>query len=89
MNKIITVSRQFGSGGRTIAREVAKRLSIPCYDHELIDKVREDCGFTKEFIDENGENSSTSLLTSMFGSSFGRDIIWTSQCKVICRLAEE
>ncbi len=89
MNKIITVSRQFGSGGRTIAREVAKRLSIPCYDHELIDKVREDCGFTKEFIDENGENSSTGLLTSMFGSSFGRDIVWTSQCKVICRLAEE
>ncbi len=89
MNKIITVSRQFGSGGRTIAKEVAKRLNIPCYDQELIEHVQQDCGFTKEFIDENGENSSTGLLTSVFGSSFGRDIVWTSQCKVICRLAEE
>ena len=89
MNKIITVSRQFGSGGRTIAREAAKRLQLPCYDMELIEKVQADCGFTKEYIDENGENSSTSLLTSMFGSSFGRDLVWTSQCKVICQLAEE
>ena len=89
MNKIITVSRQFGSGGRTIAREVAKRLNIPCYDQELIEKVQKDSGFTKEFIDENGEYSSTGILTSMFGSSFGRDMVWTSQCKVICQLAQE
>lgn len=89
MNKIITVSRQFGSGGRTIAREAAKRLNIPCYDQELIEKVQADSGFTKEYINENGEHSSTGLLNSMFGSSFGRDLIWTSQCKVICKLAEE
>ena len=89
MNKIITVSRQFGSGGRTIAREVARRLNIPCYDQELIEKVEKDSGFTKTYIDENGENSSTGILTSMFGTSFGRDLVWTSQCKVICQLAKE
>ena len=89
MNKIITVSRQFGSGGRTIAREVARRLNIPCYDQELIEKVEKDSGFTKEYISENDENSSTGILTSMFGKSFGRDLVWTSQCKVICRLAKE
>lgn len=89
MCKIITVSRQFGSGGRTIAREIARRLNIPCYDHELIEKVEKDSGFTKEYINENGESSSTGLLTSMFGTSFGRDLVWTSQCKVICRLAAE
>ena len=89
MNKIITVSRQFGSGGRTIAREVANRLNIPCYDYELIEKVEKDSGFTKEYIDENGEYSSTGILTSMFGTSFGRDLVWTSQCKVICQLAAE
>ena len=89
MNKIITVSRQFGSGGRTVAREVARRLNIPCYDHELIEKVQKDSGFTKEYINENGESSPTGILTTMFGTSFGRDLVWTSQCKVICRLAKE
>ena len=89
MNKIITVSRQFGSGGRTIAREVAHRLNIPCYDHELIEKVEKDSGFTKEYINENGECASMGILTSMFGTSFGRDLVWTSQCKVICQLAGE
>ena len=34
MNKIITISRQFGSGGRTIGKETAKKLGIPCYDKE-------------------------------------------------------
>lgn len=89
MNKIITVSRQFGSGGRTIAGEVARRLNIPCYDQELIEKVEKDSGFTKEYINENGESSSTGILTNMFGTSFGRDLVWTSQCKVICQLAKE
>ena len=89
MNKIITISREFGSGGRTIGRETAKKLNIPCYDQELIEKVQKESGFTKEYIDKNGENASTSILNSMFGTTFGRDIVWTSQCKVISRLAEE
>ena len=38
-NRIITVSRQFGSGGRTIGRMVAEKLGIPCYDQELIEKI--------------------------------------------------
>ena len=89
MNKIITISREFGSGGRTIGRETAKKLNIPCYDQELIEKVQKESGFTKEYVDKNGENASTSILNSMFGTTFGRDIVWTSQCKVISRLAEE
>ena len=40
-NRIITISREFGSGGRTIGRETAEKLGIPCYDHELIDKIAE------------------------------------------------
>ena len=37
--RIITIGREFGSGGRTIGKEVADRLGIPCYDHELIDRA--------------------------------------------------
>ena len=37
--KIITISREFGSGGRTIGRMVAQRLGIPFYDKELVDQI--------------------------------------------------
>ena len=39
MNRIITISREFGSGGRTIGKMTAERLGIPCYDQELITKL--------------------------------------------------
>ena len=47
---IITVSRQFGSGGRTIGRTVAQRLGIPCYDKELVDKVALESVFDPKFV---------------------------------------
>lgn len=53
--KIITVSRQFGSGGRIIAQDVAKRLGWKFYDRELIEKIAEKSGLAKEFIEERGE----------------------------------
>lgn len=54
-NKIITISREFGSGGRTIGKEVAAKLGIPCYDSELLEKIAEESGFAKEYIAEQGE----------------------------------
>lgn len=55
MIKIITISREFGSGGRTIGKEVAKQLGIPCYDKDLIEKIAEETGYAKEFIEDEGE----------------------------------
>lgn len=55
MVKIITISREFGSGGRTIGKEVAKQLGIPCYDKELIEKIAEETGYDKEFVEEESE----------------------------------
>ena len=52
-NKVITISRQFGSGGRSIGKAVAERLGIPYYDKELVDKVAKESGFSHEFIEEN------------------------------------
>ena len=52
MKKIITISREFGSGGHDIGMEVAKRLDIPFYDHEIVDKAVAESGFTKEFVEE-------------------------------------
>ena len=45
MNKVITISREFGSGGRTIGRKVALKLGIKCYDQELIEEIAKQSGF--------------------------------------------
>lgn len=42
LNRVITISREFGSGGRTIGRKVAEKLGIPCYDAELIQTIAEE-----------------------------------------------
>ena len=91
--RIITISREFGSGGRTIAKEVAERLRIPCYDQELIEKVAEESGFAKEYIAEHGEQTGN-WLTNAFAAAasyygpIGRDFVWMAQRKVILELAE-
>lgn len=94
-NRVITISRQFGSGGRTIGREVAAKLNIPCYDHELIGKFAEESGFTKEYIAERGEYASHG---GWFASAFSdrdfyghsnQDKLWAAQRKVILDLAEK
>ena len=52
---IITVSREFGSGGRTIGKTVAERLGVPCYDKELVKQVALESGFDPQYIEERGE----------------------------------
>ena len=52
---IITISRQFGSGGRTVGRQLAEKLGIPFYDKELVEQVADETGFDAKFIEENGE----------------------------------
>lgn len=95
MVKIITISREFGSGGRTIGREVAKRLGIPCYDKDLIEKIAEETGYAKEFIADESEYAPNSnsfaymfLGRGMDGLS-NADKIWIAQKKVIEELAEK
>ncbi|MBS1372274.1 MAG: cytidylate kinase-like family protein [Lentisphaeria bacterium] len=53
--RIITISREFGSGGRTIGKLVAERLGIACYDRELVAKIAKESGLAEQFILENGE----------------------------------
>lgn len=94
-NKIITISREFGSGGKYIGELVAKKLDIPCYDKYLIDKVAEQTGFVKDFVEKLSEYSPTK---SIFSYSFvGRnpdgesleDYILKIQNKIIRDIAKE
>ncbi len=95
MNRVITISREFGSGGRTIGKRVAERLGIPCYDQELIEKIEEKSGLAKEFIEERGEYTlrggwlaNAFADRSMNGLSV-QDYLWTVQRKTILELAEQ
>lgn len=93
---IITISREFGSGGRTIGKEVAKRLNIPCYDQEIIEKIAEESGFSKDYIEDKGEYANhKNWFANAFdsgGSNHGasnQDYLWVLQRRVICELAQK
>ena len=102
MNKVITISRQYGSGGREIGSKLAEKLGIPFYDNELITRAAKESGFS-EAVFENAEKKATnSLLYSiaMGMSSYGSqdlgfsnlsldDRIYLAQSNVIRKVAEE
>jgi cytidylate kinase len=50
MSRIITISREFGSGGRELGRRIAHSLGIPCYDHQIIEMVAERQGLDKNYV---------------------------------------
>lgn len=93
--KIITISREFGSGGRTIGRMTAEKLGIPCYDKELIEKLAEETGFAKKYIEEQGEYAPSKNLFSYafvgrnIDGMSAADYLWNQQRKKILELAEK
>ena len=97
--KIITISREFGSGGRSIGREVAAKLGIPFYDSELVEKIALETGFAPSFVEEHGEHApSASRLSYAFAHAgvpgvmngmSAADFLWSIQCSVILQLAEQ
>ena len=93
-NRIITISREFGSGGRTIGKEVAARLGIPCYDSELIEKIAAESGLAKEYVEKHGEYAASDSLYENAVAGRDRDgqsaadKMWLAQKKVITDLAE-
>ena len=97
--KIITISREFGSGGRTIGHMVAEKLGIPFYDKELVDQIALESGFDPRFVEEHGEHSPGKSLLSYAFASQGvpgvmhglstADFLWNIQCNVILQLADK
>ncbi len=62
MNTIITIGRQFGSGGHEIGRMLAKALDIPCYDKELIILAAQKSGMSPEVFSHVDETATNSFL---------------------------
>ena len=93
--RIITISREFGSGGRFIGEEVAKKLGIAYYDKDIIGKIAEHAGLSPEYVQESSELSPRKgLFAYAFtgrdatGKSMG-DIVYEAQRKVILDIAEK
>ena len=55
--RIITISREFGSGGRYIGEETAKRIGIAFYDKEIISELAKKTGFSQDYIEQKGEQA--------------------------------
>lgn len=91
-NKIITISREFGSGGRTIGKKVAEKLAIKCYDAELIGEIAKESGFAEEYVEREAGNKPSYWQGPFFDYNFpiqnNHDIIWNAQRKVILDLAK-
>ena len=93
--RIITISREFGSGGRFIGEEVAKKLGIAYYDKNIINEIAEKSGLSPEYVQESAE---LSPKKGLFAYAFaGRDItgksvedmVYEAQRKVIMEIAEK
>mgnify|MGYP000770874731 FL=1 len=93
--RIITISREFGSGGRFIGEEVAKKLGVAYYDKDIIGKIAEQSGLSPEYIQENAELSPKQGLFAyafsghdITGKSVG-DMVYEAQRKIIMEIAEK
>ena len=91
-NRVVTISREFGSGGRTIGRKLAEELGIPCYDAELIQQLARESGFSEDYIRDAGEYAPGGYLSLLSNRAFAltnEDVLWELQYKVITDLAEK
>lgn len=102
MQKVITITRQYGSGGREIGRKLAEAYGIPFYDNEIISRAAKDTGFAEAAFEQAEDKASNSLLYSIamgmnvfsnqdvgFAGLSLDDRIFLAQSKVIRNVAQE
>ena len=91
MPKIITIAREYGSGGRLIAQRVAEKLNLVYYDNEVIDLAAKELGYDIDTIRKAAEEKSSSFMYTMSSSAFTlplNDQVFTAQSKIIRHLAK-
>lgn len=102
MNKVITIARQYGSGGREIGRKLAEAYGIPFYDNEIISRAAKETGFAEAAFERAEDKAANSLLYSIamgmnvyssaeigFSGLSLDDRIFLAQSNVIRKVAEE
>lgn len=92
---IITIGRQYGSGGRAIGKKLAEDLGIPYYDKELLTVAAKNSGFSPEIFATHDEKSSGSFLYSLVMGVYSGDNLpinhklFLAQFETIRKLADE
>lgn len=94
---IITIGRQFGSGGRCVADALGRKLNIPVYDNELITKAAQESGFSAELFLQSDEKRRIFSLSSIFSSNYSSETenymsdtgLFQIQCETIKKIAEQ
>ena len=88
--KIITIAREYGSGGRIIAQKVAEKLGIVYYDNEIIDLAAKEMGFDVDVIRKVSEQKASGFMYSLSSGTLSlplNDQVYTMQSKIIRHLA--
>lgn len=93
--RIITISREYASGGSQIGKMLSERLGIPCYEREIIGKVAAESGLCEKFIEDKGEYGNKVAIETYFATGMYyngpsvEDSIWAIQHQIIEELAEK
>lgn len=90
MPRIITIAREYGSGGRLIAQKVAQKVGLVYYDNEVIDLAAREMGMDVDTIRKVAEQKSSSFMYTMSSSAFSlplNDQVFVMQSKIIRHLA--
>ena len=84
--RIVTINREFGSGGRTIGKQVAQRMGVTCYDEELVTQIAKESGMSQSFLQSFSEEASatSSFLFTLnnWASNALSDQIYITQRKI-------
>ncbi len=94
---IITISREYGSGGHEIGQLIAKELGFSFYDKELIQLTTEQSGFTTQYIEEHEQKLAHSLLYDLYEQNYAYlneqqpplDVLFLAQSKIIREICEK
>lgn len=95
---VITISREYGSGGHEVGEKLAKKLGVKLYDKDLIDITAKELGYPRNFVQENEQNISTSKLWELIFTDKSipmsmnpseDDAIFVSQSRTIKKVAME
>lgn len=103
INTIITIGRQFGSGGREIGKRLAEEFGIPFYDKEILSRAAEESGLCKELFETHDEKQTNSFLYSLVMDTYSMGFpssasftdmplnhkIFLAQFETIKKIAEE
>lgn len=95
MALIVTVSREYGAGGRTIAKGLSEKLGIPWYDRDFVKYTAQASGYSEEDIFEEGEELTDSarfldtILNNMSAYTSSHDAIFQAQKEAILALSKE